>query len=214
MDEPQSTNIYEALLHAQADMGPVLRNATNPAFRSKYADLGSVIETIEGPLRKHKLLFYQRIDLLADGSPVLWTTIVYGPTGEKIESTAPLVCKDPTNPQAIGGAVTYFRRYSLLALLGLAPEDDDGQAAAKPAPTARTAAPTPFPAAKPAEAEADEPPAELINWSGFWKWAKAELNNPRLDKSELEAFIGASISPMTPQQAKDAVIAKKSRSLS
>jgi hypothetical protein len=56
-------------------------------------------------------------------------------TGEKIGSVIGITCKDPNDPQKFGSALTYYRRYSLLALLGLAPEDDDGNAASQPART-------------------------------------------------------------------------------
>src|SRR5690349_16326651 len=100
-------NIYAALLAAQEAMGPVLKNSTNPAFRSKYADLGSVIETIEGPLRTNGILFLQPLSMTPDGQPTVRTVLVHAASGEKIETEVPLVCKDPTNPQAVGGAVTY-----------------------------------------------------------------------------------------------------------
>ena len=122
------TTIYTALMQAQKDMGPVLKNATNPAFKSKYADLSSVIETITEPLHKNGLTFYQNMIVVA-GQPQLVTHLVHTESGESIDSWSPIVCKDPNDPQKVGGAITYMRRYSLLALLGLAPEDDDGNAA-------------------------------------------------------------------------------------
>lgn len=136
------TNIYQALMQAQKDMGPLLKNATNPAFRSKYADLGAVIETITEPLHDNGLVFYQVIDT-QEGSPVLKTTIVQVTTQEMIESICPIVSKDPNDPQKMGAAITYARRYSLMSLLALAPEDDDGNAAAQPRTQEKTSATKP-----------------------------------------------------------------------
>jgi hypothetical protein len=125
-------NVYQALLAAQRNFGPVVKNATNPAFKTKYADLGAVLDAITAPLNDAGLLLVQRFAVDA-GGPVLVTEVIHAASGATISSTVPITGKDPTNPQAMGGAITYYRRYSLMALLGLAAEDDDGNAAAKPA---------------------------------------------------------------------------------
>lgn len=140
MDE-KKTNIYQALMQAQKDMGPLLKNATNPAFRSKYADLGSVIETITKPLHDNGLVFFQSLQPGMDSEhPILETHIrlAGGQTTDYICSIAPIVSKDPNDPQKMGAAITYMRRYSLMALLGLAPEDDDGNSASVSAPNKST----------------------------------------------------------------------------
>jgi hypothetical protein len=113
-------------------MGPLLKNATNPHFRNKYADLSAVIETISEPLNKAGLVFFQAVNYDATNNvPVLTTVLADTKSGETLESNFPIVCKDPQNPQAIGGAITCLRRYSLMAMLGLAPEDDDGHVASQ-----------------------------------------------------------------------------------
>jgi hypothetical protein len=133
-------NVYTQLLAAQKEMGPLLKNATNPHFRNKYADLSAVIETMSEPLHNNGLVVYQTIDI-ADGMPVLVTELVYAETGDKLRSCAPIACKDPSNPQALGAAITYIRRYSLMSLCGLAPEDDDGTLAAAPSQERRQTPP-------------------------------------------------------------------------
>jgi hypothetical protein len=130
--ETPPTTLYTALLAAQRVMGKVKKDASNPAFRTKYATLQSVLETIDGPLNDNGLVLLQRFDV-GEGVPVLITEIVHAASGDRIASAVPVVSKDPTDPQKIGAAITYYRRYSLLALLGLAPEDDDGHAASQPA---------------------------------------------------------------------------------
>ncbi len=133
--------IYTALMKAQAAMGPVKKDATNPAFRSKYATLESVIDTIEAPLHENGLTYFQPLKM--DGEKMLLSTIlVHAESGETIESSCDVRCTAPNDPQKVGGALTYFRRYQLLALLGLAPEDDDGNAASgHNAPSASSNAP-------------------------------------------------------------------------
>lgn len=132
MAETTTTTIYQALLQAQRDMGPLLRNATNPHFRSKYADLAAVVETISEPLQKNGLVVFQTTEVDENGFPILVTTVAHE-AGGTITSRYPLTSKDPTDPQKLGAAVTYARRYALQALFMLAPEDDDGNLAATPA---------------------------------------------------------------------------------
>jgi hypothetical protein len=127
---PQRKALYQALLQAQGEMGPVKKDKPNPAFRSNYATLVSVLETIAEPLQNAGLILYQPLSVDEQtGSLILETIITHVETGESIVSRTGIVCADPENPQKIGGAITYFRRYSILALLNLAPEDDDGNAA-------------------------------------------------------------------------------------
>jgi hypothetical protein len=122
-----TSNVFTALLGAQKEMGPVLKNSTNPAFRSKYADLSSVIETISEPLANNGLAFFQPLRY-EEGIQYLDTVLVHAASGDKLQSTMALVGKDMNDPQKVGSSVTYFRRYQLLSMLGLAPEDDDGNA--------------------------------------------------------------------------------------
>jgi hypothetical protein len=191
MDEKAPTNLYTALLAAQRAMGPVVKNATNPHLHSKYADLSAVLETIEAPLWDNGLLLLQRFTH-DQGGAILVTELIHAASGERIASEVPVVSKDPTDPQKIGAAITYYRRYSLLALLGLAPEDDDGHAASQPRPQpapARNAAPafaTPRAAPTPApvlpaspnqranqQREIDaEGYDEEYTWTAFWAWAR------------------------------------------
>jgi hypothetical protein len=158
MSEQPPNSLYPALLAAQRAMGPVTKNATNPHLKSKYADLGAVLDTIEQPLWDNGLLLVQRFTH-DQGGAILVTELIHAASGERLVSEVPVVSKDPTDPQKMGGAITYYRRYSLLALLGLSPEDDDGHAAAQPRPQpapARNAAPA-FVQPRTAPAPATEP---------------------------------------------------------
>lgn len=133
MTDTKPTTLYTALLAFQRAVGPVKKDASNPAFRTKYATLQSVLETVEDPLSDNGLVLLQRFTV-DEGEPILVTEVIHAETGERITSAVRVVGKDMADPQKVGGAITYYRRYSLLALLGLAPEDDDGNAGAKPPP--------------------------------------------------------------------------------
>jgi len=169
-DTTKSNSIYTSLMQAQKDMGPLLKNATNPAFRSKYADLSSVIETITEPLHKNGLVFLQTMNV-TDYGPSLITKIVHVESGESIESLCPIVSKDPSDPQKFGGATTYARRYSLMALLGLAPEDDDGNEASKAANRPAQAQSKPAPVKSP-----DDPVCEIAGCHNTVYKSKEDLN--------------------------------------
>jgi len=131
----------EAFCKLQGSIRPAIKDATNPAFRSKYADLGAVWEAVRQPLTDNGFSIIQSTDF--DNSDVWLKTTVLHTSGEKMEGRYPL---RPTknDPQGFGSALTYAKRYSIAAMLGVvADEDDDGNAAAaKPnaaAPTQRDA---------------------------------------------------------------------------
>lgn len=191
-------NIYAALLTAQRDMGPVYKDSKGNF--GKYANLGTVIEVISETLTKNGLVFVQPLGI-QDGMPVLFTRIVHAATGESIESVTPLVCKDPSDPQKLGGAITYFRRYSLLSLLGLAPEDDDGQKASTPAPASQRREQPQNGNGNHTQHDAAES-KEMTSWTEFWSWARA---NNFETKQAIEDKVGGSINDKSPQQVKTAL---------
>jgi len=151
-------SIYTALVKAQMQIKGAVKDSTNPAYRSKYADLGSVMDAVRDALHKNDLAVIQLSRMHESGAPVLVTRIIHT-SGEHIEGEYPLVCKDPTHPQQLGSAVTYARRYALAAALGVVQEDDDGNTAAGHTAghtTAQTSAPNP---AKPVSAPTTAKPA-------------------------------------------------------
>jgi hypothetical protein len=156
--EKQTNNIYTALLAAQREMGPVYKNATNPAFKSTYAELSSVIDTISETLNKHGIVHLQPLEVI-EGEQYIKTMLVHTESDTSITSLYKVVSKDPTNPQAVGGGITYGRRYSLMSILGLAPEDDDGNLASQKAPQSPASAqtePLPWEKNKPASKAATD----------------------------------------------------------
>lgn len=131
--------IAPALAKAQAAMTGAAKDAKNPAFRSTYATLASVIEAARGPLTENGIAFLQAPSLDEHGLSVS-TTLLHA-SGEWLENTLtlPLAKRDA---HGIGSATTYCCRYSLMALLGLPPVDDDGNAAiGGPAPVRSVAKP-------------------------------------------------------------------------
>jgi hypothetical protein len=119
-----------ALVAAQAEMKNPPKDSVNPHFKSRYADLATVRDTVMPTLVKFKLAVLQLPSEL-DGHPAL-TTILMHESGEWVETTIGLR-PVKNDPQAIGSALTYARRYALQALAGVAAEDDDdGNAATQP----------------------------------------------------------------------------------
>lgn len=125
--------LYSALAAAQADMGPALKDSVNPAFKSKYADLASVMAACLPSLNAHGIAVIQPTYQNEAGAHFVKTVLVHGETGETAECAVPLIVSK-NDMQGYGSAVTYARRYGLMSMAGIAPEEDDGHAAAKAAP--------------------------------------------------------------------------------
>lgn len=128
---PEHKSIYAALAAAQAAMGPALKSAINPAFKSKYADLASVMDACLPALTANGICVMQPTGEDEQGRYV--KTILAHVSGESVECRVPLIVAK-NDMQGYGSAVTYARRYGLMSMAGIAPEDDDGNAAAKAAP--------------------------------------------------------------------------------
>lgn len=118
--------LIEALAKARAEFDAVTKNAKNPFFKSKYADLAEVLGAITPALSANGLVVVQPIEQTENG--LLLRTQLYHVGGGVIEST--FAIPDNKDIQKLGSSITYIRRYSLSALFGVAPEDDDGNSAA------------------------------------------------------------------------------------
>jgi len=130
--KPSHKGLYSALAAAQAEMGRALKDTNNPHFKSKYADLASVCDACMPALSKHGIAVLQPPFDDETGRYVK-TIFVHGESGETFECRVPLIVAK-TDMQGYGSAVTYARRYGLMGMAGIAPEDDDGNAAAKSPP--------------------------------------------------------------------------------
>ena len=129
-------SIATALAAAQINMGKALKQASNPHFRSKYADLGSVMDACLPALNERGIAVIQPTGE-DDLGRFVQTILIHGESGEQLSCRVPLIV-GKNDMQGYGSAVTYARRYGLMAMAGIAPEDDDGNAAAKAAPKQET----------------------------------------------------------------------------
>jgi len=122
-------NIATALVKAQRAFGPALKSSINPHFRSKYADLSACVEAVIEGLNGAGIALIQRTSINDTGVTV--ETVFVHESGEMMECGKLHVPAAKQDPQGYGSALTYARRYSLMAACGIAPEDDDGNAASK-----------------------------------------------------------------------------------
>jgi len=122
--------IATALVKARAAFSPALKNATNPHFKNRYADLGACLDAVEGPLLKNDIFLYQETS--EDTSGVTVETVFLHASGEELRCGKLHVPASKQDPQGYGSALTYARRYSLVTACGIAQEDDDGEAGSKP----------------------------------------------------------------------------------
>ena len=125
-------SIATALASAQMNMGKALKQANNPHFRSKYADLGNVMDACLPALNEAGIALIQPTGE-DDHGRYVETILIHGESGESLTCRVPLIVSK-NDMQGYGSAVTYARRYGLMAMAGIAPEDDDGNAAAKAPP--------------------------------------------------------------------------------
>ena len=121
--------IAQAFVKAKKEFSPALKDKTNPAFRSKYADLGACLEAVNDALLNNGIALYQETFDVESGVTV--ETVLLHESGETMRCGKLHVPAAKQDPQGYGSALTYARRYSLMAACGIAPEDDDGNAAAK-----------------------------------------------------------------------------------
>jgi len=122
-------NIATALVKAQKAFGPALKSSTNPHFKSRYADLSACVEAVIQGLNDNGIALIQKCYDCNDG--VMVETMFVHESGEMLECGILHVPASKQDPQGYGSALTYARRYSLLAATGLAPEDDDGNSASR-----------------------------------------------------------------------------------
>jgi ERF superfamily len=128
MTDSQNT-LAAALLKAQAAMPPLVTDSSNPHFRSTYLSLHGLQQAVLPVLNAHGLLWIAMPLENELGKPVLQYTLLHAETGESLEGQMPLLLGNQETSQSFGSAITYARRYALSAVLGLAADDDDGNAA-------------------------------------------------------------------------------------
>ena len=126
-------NIATALVKAQKEFGPALKTATNPHFRSKYANLSNCVEAVIDALNNNGIFLLQKNYDHQNG--IMVETVFVHESGEMLECGCLFFPAQKNDPQGFMSALTYGRRASLMAACGIAPEDDDGEAAVRPKKT-------------------------------------------------------------------------------
>lgn len=124
------TAIAKAFVQAKREFAPALKSATNPHFKSKYADLAGCLEAVNDALLSAGIAVYQETSESDTG--VVVETVFLHESGESLRGGKLHVPASRLDPQGYGSALTYARRYSLMAACGIASEDDDGNAASRP----------------------------------------------------------------------------------
>lgn len=137
--EPKHKNVFSALAAAQATMDRVVKGAVNPAFKgegkpqgTRYADLADVVSAVRPALAENGLAFFHQM-VIFDSKPAMRTVLCHGESDTSISCDVPLIV-DKNNMQGMKSATTYAKRIGLESVTGVAPEDDDGNAAAAAAP--------------------------------------------------------------------------------
>ena len=151
--------LFAAISKAQAEVENATKGSTNPHFKSKYADLAEVLNTVRPTFAKHGLSLLQSTAF--EGSLVSVTTVVAHESGGHVSSVASCV-PAKSDAQGIGAATTYLRRYGLAAMTGVAQEDDDGTGAS------HNREPVPITEARKSSAQAKR--------DGDWEELKAEVD--------------------------------------
>jgi hypothetical protein len=145
--------IAPAFIKAKKEFSPALKDRENAHFKSRYADLGACLDAVTDALLNNGIAMMQETFL--DDTGVTVETVFIHETGETMRGGKLHVPASKQDPQGYGSALTYARRYSLQAACGIAPEDDDGNAASPSKPAAKAAP-------QKRQEAAGEPDAEIL----------------------------------------------------
>lgn len=117
----------DKILKIQGEIGVLIKDKENPYFKSQYLDINSLLDQLIPLLVRHNLVVVQPIDISFEKNTL--TTIIFDGDKEIIRSS--MLLPDIQDPQKMGSAITYYRRYALQSLFLLRAEDDDGNNASK-----------------------------------------------------------------------------------
>ena len=183
--EHATPELFTAIAKAQGEVENATKSSTNPHFKSKYADLAEVLNTVRPTFSSNGLSLIQSTEF--DGSLVSVTTTIAHSSGGYVTSKASCV-PSKTDAQGVGSATTYLRRYSLASACGIAQEDDDGNSSAHQG--------------KPVAKISAEQEASVNEWIEATKSDKGKL---------LEAYKVKSLSDLTEAQANNAIARLKAK---
>ncbi len=171
-----------AILAAKKEMTNAVKDAKNPFFKSKFADLNAVREAAEPPLAKHGISVLQPM-VQKEGKSFVRTMLLHE-SGQFMASDTEVVCAKQNDPQAYGSAVSYARRYGLQAFVSLGADDDDGEAGmGRAKPQQSTAIPASKSTSAAAEAALIASPPKEQSASSFRK-PKAPAKAEAVDQSD------------------------------
>ena len=195
--------IASALVKAQREFGPALKSSTNPHFRSKYADLSACIEAVIDALNNNGIYLMQLTEEHAGGVKV--STVFIHESGEQLSGGGLFMPATKQDAQGFGSALSYARRYSLMAACGIAPEDDDGNQATRTAPVAQPIKATPKP-----QVDADNKPAQLppvVRGKEFGQWQLKVSAEPGTDWNDwLSVVVEQTVFALDMAQTKEDVM--------
>lgn len=202
-----------ALAKAQAEIQGAKKDSENPFFKSKYADLSAVWDACRASLTKNELAIVQtpRSEITENATIISLGTLLTHASGEWIyEELSAVPVKD--DPQGIGSCVTYLRRYALSAFTGVAPEDDDGNAASQPGNGTQAAKPRNARKPQTDTTAPGAPSAEVLALREQIKKAMEALNNagddppwdvPRVNAMVKDSFNGKLTVDLTSHELTD-----------
>tara|TARA_R110000796_G_scaffold21344_1_gene62860 strand:+ start:2126 stop:2692 length:567 start_codon:yes stop_codon:yes gene_type:complete len=152
-------SLHKKLFSLQQEVGKISKDATNPFFKSKYVDINSLISQLIPLLQKNRLLLMQPVQ-----EGFVTSNIICIDSDENVESNMRLPELD--DPQKVGSCITYYRRYTLLALLGLPAEDDDGNVASNKKPKEKVSYSNPVVTKKPFLLNSTPEYAKVVDYIG------------------------------------------------
>lgn len=169
--------IASAFVKAKREFSPALKTSANQHFKSRYADLGTCLDAVNEALLNHGIAVYQETS--EDASGVTVETVFLHESGESLRGGKLHVPASKQDPQGYGSALTYCRRYSLMAACGIAAEDDDGNAASKAPQKPQAVAQKPFDLPAALEWVRKAATVEQVKQRGRQAYAKATNDEER-----------------------------------
>lgn len=196
-ESAETKELYEALQVFADHAEPLMKVAENPHFKSSYADLAEVMRVARPAMKVANLVLTQAMAFGEAGALYCTTKLVHTKSGQWMRSYYPLT-PQRSDSQGIGSANTYGRRYAAMAILGLAPEDDDGEAShgrdTKPVRKTQTREIKPVRDAKPV-GKVTAVPSSVEVEQMIAAFAKIEV-----DERELAEMIGGPLVGITTEQ--------------
>ena len=147
------SDLAKALASWQGDLPSAAKSGKNPHFKSRFSTLQDIVDCARGAA-SHGIAFTQEVDF--DDAKMFVRTVMLHASGEMRESRTPIITRDANDPQKLGSAITYAKRYGLQAMFGIPADEDDDGAKANEAPKRATPRPDGAPSAG-----VSSPPAEV-----------------------------------------------------